>query len=50
MPPSIVYVHSHDTGRYVQPYGSRATWSRPPGAEITDPDQISPAGAPVAQR
>jgi hypothetical protein len=22
----------------------------PPGAEITDPDQVSPAGAPVAHR
>jgi N-sulfoglucosamine sulfohydrolase len=22
----------------------------PPGAEITDPDQVSPAGVPVAQR
>ncbi len=21
MPPNIVYIHSHDTGRYVQPYG-----------------------------
>ena len=21
MPPNIVYLHSHDTGRYVQPYG-----------------------------
>ncbi len=20
-PPNIVYIHSHDTGRYVQPYG-----------------------------
>ena len=20
-PPNIIYVHSHDTGRYVQPYG-----------------------------
>src|ERR1700683_2943868 len=21
MPPNILYIHSHDTGRYVQPYG-----------------------------
>ena len=21
MPPNIVYIHSHDTGRYIQPYG-----------------------------
>ena len=20
-PPNILYIHSHDTGRYVQPYG-----------------------------
>jgi arylsulfatase A-like enzyme len=21
VPPNILYLHSHDTGRYVQPYG-----------------------------
>ena len=21
MPPNILYIHSHDTGQYVQPYG-----------------------------
>jgi arylsulfatase A-like enzyme len=21
MPPNILYIHSHDTGRYIQPYG-----------------------------
>ena len=35
--PNILYIHSHDTGRYVQPYGAR----------MNDPDGLSPNEAPM---
>ena len=30
-PPNILYLHSHDTGRYVQPYGSAVPHAADPG-------------------
>ena len=36
--PNILYLHSHDTGRYVQPYGTRChaehTAARRPGGPV----------------
>ena len=37
-PPNILYLHSHDTGRYVQPYGY-------PGPDPEHPAARRPGGA-----
>ena len=46
--PNIVYIHSHDTGRYVQPYGYQVpTPNLQRLAELRGQDQL--LGLPLSQ-
>lgn len=61
--PYIVYLHSHDTGRHVQPYGRLLEWMASTdaplladvvepeeGSELNLPSQISPEEPTIVVR